>query len=153
MVEQDEKVNLTEWVEKNVNNLMLSADSNDIGYAIRNLFTIKQFIDIFHIEDISYLKYYGSKTLVYLDTDVYGVDGNYLDLMKALNTQVLKTNKHIQFCKIPSKCKIVVNSKKVLDVNNNAIELRQSSFPIRGVLTDNEVESFKTCILVLKNGV
>jgi len=149
-VENKNKLNIVEWIEYRVEDLLLNADSDDISYAAKNMFSIKQFIDIFHIEDISYFKYYGDKTLVYIDTDVYGVDGDYLDLMRALNTEVLTIRKHIQFCKIPGKYRIVLNVNKVLDVNKNTIELMNSTFPIKGVLNEKEVESFKACITVLK---
>lgn len=123
----------------------------DLKYCLKNPLTFENFAENYEIENIEYFKYYGDKTLVFVQDLPYVINMDYIEVLKKLNTLTHQKNKKVSFIKVVDN-KIAINVNKVININKNVIELKRASIPVRKAFSgrDGMFESFKNCITYMK---
>lgn len=125
------------WINEEAFKLVtLGTVGDDIAHAVRNRYTLKQFMDTFHIEDISHFRRYTSSkdtevTLVFIDSDVYCIDESWVTVGKNLIEMSYTVFKRNNFQRLIDKTQTFINMGKVIDVTPNFIHFQHSVIPIK----------------------
>lgn len=143
------ETDLIEWAESQIEVIVNWTDINSIKNAKNNSYTLEEFITSIELEAVQYIKYYGEYTLVSIGVSLFAIKASWAKVIKEFNSESLKKYKHIKFYPIPS-IRIAVNVLNVLNVNEDGVEFRYNTVPIRGLMNKKNLDSFKLSIKVLK---